>query len=117
MHAAPILPAPHSPASQTLPCPAQSAVSTDSCTHASTWRTAPPQSRRHRPNAGDRPVWSEGRGPNPAPPYLIRWHNVDGATRHDHAATSAEALALASDARDATAAETAVYRLWSVLPE
>lgn len=117
MHVTPILPTPHSPASQAHPCPAHPAVTTDTSAHASTWRTAPPQFHRHRPNVGDRPVWSEGRGPNPAPPYLVRWHPVDGATRHDRAATSAEALALASDARDATAAEAAVYRLWSVLPE
>lgn len=64
-----------------------------------------------------RPAWSEGRGPDPAPLFLVRWHPVEGAPRHDPANTDAEADALARDARDATSAEAAVYRLWTVLPD
>jgi hypothetical protein len=85
--------------------------------HTSDRRSAPPQRHCRRPDAGGRPVWSEGRGPDPAPPFLIRWHPADGTPRHDQATTSAEALALARDARDATSADVAVYRLWSVLPD
>ncbi|WMW66749.1 hypothetical protein [Nitratidesulfovibrio liaohensis] len=62
-------------------------------------------------------MWSEGRGPDPAPPFLIRWHPADGDARHDEAATRAEALGPARDAHDATSADVAVYRLWSVLPD
>lgn len=78
-----------------------------------------PAPHRHyrRPDAGGRPAWTEGRGPAPAPLFLIRWHPADGDARHDQAETSAEALALARDARDATSADVAVYRLWSVLPD
>ncbi|WP_035065960.1 hypothetical protein [Nitratidesulfovibrio termitidis] len=128
MHVTPALTAPHAPIPQSLSIPAsprqghqpataaQPGASTESSARASDWQSAPPP-RHRRPDASGRPVWSEGRGPEPAPPFLIRWHPVDGAPRHDQAATPAEALALARDARDATSADVAVYRLWSVLPD
>ncbi|MEG6506371.1 hypothetical protein [Nitratidesulfovibrio sp. 1201_IL3209] len=70
-----------------------------------------------RSGADARPAWCEGRGPDPAPQFLVRWHPADGAPRHDPAATAAEARSLARDAREATSAEAAVYRLWSILPD
>ncbi len=119
MHVTPAFSAPHTPIPQalsTLACPHQAQQSaTFAQPGVSTELPAPPR-RRRRPETCGRPVWSEGRGPDPAPPFLIRWHPADGDTRHEQAATSAEAQALARDARDATATDVAVYRLWSVLP-
>jgi hypothetical protein len=77
----------------------------------------PPHARPPRLRADARPAWCEGRGPDPAPQFLVRWHPADGAPRHDPAATAAEARSLARDAREATSAEAAVYRLWSILPD
>lgn len=62
------------------------------------------------------PAWSEGRGPDPAPRLLVCWHLADGTPCHESAASDAEALAFARDARDAAQTETAVYRLWCILP-
>ena len=62
-------------------------------------------------------AWSEGRGPEPAPRFLVRWHLADGTLCHESAASDAEALAFARDARDAAQTEAAVYRLWSILPD
>lgn len=128
MHATPAPCAPHSPIPQALSAPASTGQPHHSATfahpgigtkfpaHASDRQPAPPQ--RHRSSTVvERPVWSEGRGPDPAPPFLIRWHPGDGVARHDEAATSAEAQALARDARDATSADVAVYRLWSALTD
>lgn len=129
MHVTPALSAPHTHIPQAL-CTsaslrqahqpdtfAQPDVGTEFPTHARDRLPVPPRHYRRRPDASARHAWSEGRGPNPAPPYLIRWHPADGDARHDHAATSAEAMALARDARDATSADVAVYLLWSVLPD
>lgn len=62
-------------------------------------------------------AWSEGRGPDPAPRFLVRWHLSDGTPCHEPAASDAEALAFARDAGDAAQTEAAVYRLWSILPD
>lgn len=112
----PAIPSPSRQAHQPV-ASAHSGVSTEFPALSSGRHLGPSQRNRLRPAASDRPVWSEGRGPNPAPPFLIRWHTADDAPRHDQAATGAEALALARDARDATSADVAVYRLWSVLPD
>ncbi len=101
MHATPTHAAQPPFAAPALPAPAESAV----------------PARLPRLRADARPAWCEGRGPDPAPQFLIRWHPSGDTPRHDPAATAAEARALARDARETTSAEAAVYRLWSVLPD
>lgn len=64
-----------------------------------------------------RPVWCPGRGPNPAPAFLVRWHLADGTAHHHPAGTEAEARAFAHDASDSMRTEAAVYRLCGVLTD
>lgn len=78
---------------------------------------APDSARSARSAWSAWPAWSEGRGPDPAPRFLVRWHLSDGTPCHEPAASDAEALAFARDARDAAQTEAAVYRLWSILPD
>ncbi len=74
------------------------------------------RTRRASTSEASRSAWSEGRGPEPAPQFLVCWHRGDGTSCHP-AATSAEAVAFARDARDSTSMEAAIYRLWSILPD
>lgn len=84
---------------------------------ASLARSHPRTPESARPAWSGHHVWSEGRGPNPMPSFLVRWHLDDGTPCHEPAASDAEAQAFARDARDAAMTEAAVYRLWSILPD
>lgn len=140
MHVSPASPASATPTAPQPPAPARATHTHDDCLApfppASSAGTrphhraplalshpgapAPARSARSAHSAWSawsaRSTWSEGRGPDPAPRFLVCWHLADGTPCHEPAASDAEALAFARDARDAAQTEAVVYRLWSILP-
>lgn len=120
MHVTPAIPAaalpPVSP-----PAPSAGLHADTVCRDGTPPRRRAPRSHAHAcaPDAAQpvRFAWSEGRGPDPMPSFLVRWHLADGTPCHEPATSDAEAQAFARDARDAAMTEAAVYRLWSILPD
>lgn len=63
-----------------------------------------------------RSLWNEGLGPSPHPKFLVRHLDASGQCAVAPCQSEHEALNWATDARDDSGSEAAIYMLWHVEP-